>query len=176
MMDKLTSILQLAIEKEKARKAMYEEAAAQATNPLVKSTFESLAREEDKHAEFVQTYYDRQVASEAWPAPAEIGADYDFRDVIKEIFKQANEGIKAAGAKAEAELHDVYVAAIDAELESVHYYTDALNHATDPIARQFFSILVEQEKLHHKLLKDTQQYLEDPSAWYFEQEQWSVEG
>ena len=61
-------------------------------------------------------------------------------------------------------------------MESVHYYTDALNHATDPNARAFFEILVEAEKLHHKLLKDTQKYLDDPSAWYFEQEQWSVEG
>lgn len=175
-MDKLTDILKVAVEKEFARKEMYEAAAAQATNPLVKSTFAALAREEDKHAAFVQAYYDKQVASEAWPAPAEIGADYDFRDIIKAIFGQANAAIAATGAKPAAELSEVYDAAIAAELESVHYYTDALQHATDPTAREFFTVLVEQEKLHHKLLKDTQQYLDDPSAWYFQQEQWSVEG
>jgi rubrerythrin len=175
-MDKLTDILKVAVEKEILRKGMYEEAAAKATNPLVKSTFETLAREEDKHAEFVQTYYDKQVASEAWPAPSEVGADYDFRDVIKAIFSQANAAIAATGDKPAVELTEVYDAAIEAELESVHYYADALNHTNDPTAREFFSVLVEQEKLHHKLLKDTQQYLDDPSAWYFEQEQWSVEG
>ncbi|NPV45419.1 MAG: ferritin family protein [Armatimonadetes bacterium] len=175
-MEKLLEILKLAVEKEVVRKAMYEEAASKATNPLVKSTFETLAREEDKHAVFVQTYYDRQVANQGWPAPSEIGADEDFREVIKEIFKTASNQIKATGADAKAELSDVYDAAIAAELESVHFYTDALNHADDPNVRAFFEVLVEAEKLHHKLLKDTQKYLDDPSAWYFDQEQWTVEG
>ena len=44
-----------------------------------------------------QTYYDKQVASEAWPAPSEIGADYDFRDIITAIFSQANAAIAAMG-------------------------------------------------------------------------------
>jgi hypothetical protein len=51
-----------------------------------------------------------------------------------------------------------------------------MNHATDPNAKQFFGVLVEVEKMHAKLLAETQDYLDDTSKWFFDAEHWGVEG
>jgi rubrerythrin len=175
-MNDLLEILKLAKEKEMVRKAAYAEAAAAATNPLVKHTFAALAKEEDKHAGYVQAYYDKQVANEGWPAPAAMGVTDDFEAVIAEIFKAASAQIKATGAQPQAELTEAYEAAIAAEEESIAFYAGALDKASDPNARAFFQILVKMEKLHLRLVTDTQLYLDDPIMWNFEEEQWIVEG
>jgi len=175
-MDNVMDILRLAREKETVRQAAYEQAAAIATNPLIKATFSSLAGEEAKHARYVQVYYDKQVANEGWPAPEELGIDEDFAKVIEQIFHEANEAIKATAAEAKAELHEAYEAGIAAEQESVEFYSDALSQATDPNAIRFFTVLVKAEKLHYKLLSESQKFVDDPSFWFFEQEHWIVEG
>ena len=177
-MQDVLEILKLALDKEIVRKQAYDEAAKAATNPLVKNTFAALANEELKHELYIKTYYDKQVAEEGWPSPDEIGVedDEDFREVIREIFKNASEQIKATAAEAQAELTDVYNAGIAAERESVEFYSDAYERATDPNAKAFFEALVKAEKLHLKLLSDTLEFLDDTSMWFFEEEQWSVEG
>jgi rubrerythrin len=174
-MDDVREILKLAVDKERFRKAAYLEAAEKTTNALAKATFASLAAEEDKHERYLTSYYEKQVANEGWPAPAELGVEDDTMATVREIFKQATAQIGTAG-EASAELTAVYEAGIAAEGESVEYYSDALAHATDPNAKAFFDILVRAEKMHLKLLSDTFDYLNDSGKWYLDEEEWIVEG
>ena len=174
-MDDVLDILKLGVDKERMRKAAYEEAAAATHNALAKLTFAALAEQEAAHERYLKAYYDKQVAQEGWPAPSEIGVEDDMMDVVKTIFKQATAQIKEVGAKDEG-LTEVYDAGIAAESESVEFYQDAASKATDPNAQAFFGILVEAEKLHLKLLSDTQEFLDDTEQWFFNEENWIVEG
>jgi len=168
-------ILTLAVDKERMRKAAYEQAAAQTHHVLAKATFASLAEQEAAHERYLKVYYDKQVANEGWPAPEDIGVADDMMDVVKTVFKQATAQITQAGAKDEG-LTEVYNAGIAAESESVEFYKDAASKATDPNAKRFFETLVKAEKLHLKLLVDTQEFLDDTEKWYFDEENWIVEG
>ena len=174
-MDDVLDILKLAVDKERMRKAAYEQAAAATHHALARLTFASLAKQEAAHERYLKAYYGKQVAQEGWPAPGEMGVQDDMMEVVKEIFKQATAQIKEAGAKDEG-LTAVYDAGIAAESESVEFYTDALSRATEPNAQAFFETLVKAEKLHLKLLIDTQEFLDDTEKWFFDEENWIVEG
>lgn len=174
-MEKVLGILKLALERERIHQAAYLDAAAKTSNPLAQATFEALAKEEEKHAQYLKTYYDTQVTEAGWPAPGEIIEDEDTRAVVQEIFKYANQRIEQAGACNE-DLTGVYDAAIEAENESIHFYSDAVQHTNDENAKAFFAILLESEKQHVKLLSETQEFLNDTSKWFFDEEMWIVEG
>lgn len=174
-MEKVLQILKLALQKEHLRKAAYLEAAANTSNPLAKATFEALAKDEDKHESYLKAYYDKQVANEGWPPPGELVEDEDTTAVVQQIFKYANQMIDQAGACSE-DLTEVYNAALAAENESIHLYSDAIEHTDDPNAKAFFNILVEAEKRHRQILSETQEYLDDTEKWYFDEEQWIVTG
>jgi len=174
-MDDVRDILKLAVDKERMRKAAYAEAAEKTDNALAKATFASLATEEEKHERYLQVYYDKQMANEGWPAPEELGVEDDIMGTVREVFKQATAQIAQAGGLS-AELTAVYDAGIAAEAESVAFYADALKQATDPNARKFFEVLVRAEQMHLKLLSETQEFLDDTSKWFFDEENWIVEG
>lgn len=174
-MEKVLDILKLAVEKEHLRKDAYLEAAANTKNPLAKATFEALAKDEEKHAAYLKAYYDRQAANKGWPAHGEIVEDEDSMAVVQQIFKYANQMIDQAGATSE-DLTGVYDAAIAAENESIHLYSDAIAHTTDANAKAFFAMLVEAEKRHRQVLSETQEFLDDTSKWFFDEEMWIVEG
>lgn len=173
-MQRVLDILKLAIEKEHLRQAAYLEAAAATTNALARSTFEALAREEEKHAGYLRAFYDHQVSSAGWPEAGTIVEDEDSLAVAREIFKYANQQITHA-ASTEG-LSDIYEAAIAAEDESIHLYSDAVGHTDDPNVKAFFAALLEGERQHLKILSETQEYLDDPGKWYLDEEHWIVEG
>lgn len=174
-MDKVLKILELARDKERMRKQAYEEAAEATSNALAKNTFMALAEQEALHEQYLMKYYERQVANEGWPSPGELGVNEDNLAVVREIFKRATEQIQQAGACEEG-LTEVYDSAIAAEAESIEYYEDALKHASDPNARAFFQVLIDAEKMHLKLLSESQEYLDDSGRWYLDEEQWMVTG
>jgi rubrerythrin len=174
-MEKVLDILKLAIEKEHVRRDAYNEAAQSTQNPLAKATFEALAQDEDKHAQYLRAYYDSQSKNAGWPPVGDIVEDEGGLEAVKMIFKYANEQI-AQTAACDEDLGEVYEAAIAAETESVHLYRDALEHTTDQNARDFFALLVDVENRHLKLLSETQEFLNDTSKWFFDEEMWIVEG
>lgn len=174
-MEKVLEILKLAVEKEQVRHEAYAQAAKDTQNQLAKATFEALAADEEKHAGYLKTYYEKMVKNEGWPDASAMIADEDSLAVVREIFKVANAQIANAGCCEEG-LTEVYDAAIAAEGEAIHLYKDALEHTTDENARGFFQMLIEAEKRHEQLLSDTQEFLNDTSKWFFDEEMWIVEG
>jgi len=175
-MDDVLDILKLGREKESQRQAAYEDAARAASNPLAVNTFSALAKEEQKHARYLEAYYQKQVANEGWPPPAEMGVeDVGLAETVKQVIAAANAQIKDVALRHE-DLTDVYNAAMAAERESIQLYSDGLDKATDPNAKAFFTILVKAERWHLELLSNSQEYLDDTSMWNFEEEQWIVEG
>ncbi len=175
-MSELSEILQDAIKLEQDGEQYYEMAAEQAQNPLAKNTFSALAEQEQQHARIVEQYYDAVAGGGTRPAAASIREQgYSLMSTAREIFEKARADL-AGGTPAAEDLHDVYEHAMEMERRSIALYQGGAEQAADDEQRDLFDYLVEQERGHLKLLADGQQYLEDPEAWYFEQEQWTIEG
>ncbi len=175
-MAELSEILQDAIKLEQDGEQYYQMAAEKALNPLAKNTFKALAEQEQEHARLVEAYYDAVREGANRPSAETIGdQDYSLATTAREIFQKARAEL-AGGTPAAEDLHQLYEEAMAMERKSIALYQAGAEQAADEEQRQFFNYLVEQERGHLKLLADGQQYLEDPESWYFEQEQWSVEG
>jgi len=176
MADDVLVILQQAINKEEDRRAYYEDAAQRACNPLAQQTFEFLAREEGKHAAYVQAFYGRMLADGVWPDPSICEEECKIAaEEIRGIFTNAQANI-AGDVTCDTELAEAYNIAMQFERESITFYKGQLEAATDPNAKAFYEALVTAERMHLKLLSETEEYLSDTEKWYFDEEQWGVTG
>lgn len=176
MADDVLVILQQAINKEDDRRAYYEDAAQRACNPLAQQTFLFLAREEARHAEFVRAYYEKMEQEGEWPDPSMCDeACHIAAEDIRSIFAEAQAGIDG-DVTCDTEVADAYNIAMQFEREAISFFSEQLAAATDPNAKAFYEALVAAERMHLKLLAETDDYLNDTSKWHFDAEQWIVEG
>lgn len=176
MSDDVLIILQQAINKEEERKAYYDEAAQRVCNPLAQQTFEFLAKEEGKHAVYARRFYEKMQAAKGWPDFAECGDECKLAaEDIKAVFSAALAHIEG-DVVCDTELTRTYDLGMGFERESIEFYRSQLEGATDPNARLFYEALLKAERLHLQLLSRTQEYLDDTAQWYFNEEQWIVEG
>jgi rubrerythrin len=75
-----------------------------------------------------------------------------------------------------ARIQSLYDTAMEKERMSIALYEAQAQAATNDDEKSFFEFLVEQEKGHLTLLFNTQKYLDDPAHFFFDEEQWIVEG
>ena len=83
--------LELAIQTELDGKKFYEEARDNASNPLAKSVFTALAREELYHVEAIQHFHKQLKEKGEWPEQDSIKADLNFPGVVKTVFQEAKD-------------------------------------------------------------------------------------
>lgn len=176
MADDVLVILQQALTKEEDRRSYYEDAAQRAANPLAQQTFAFLAQEEDKHAEYIQQFYEQMKAGQGWPDASECSEECKLEAAqVKEIFTNAREAIDGE-VTSDTDLTDAYDLAMQGERDSIEFYKAQLAAASDPGAKLFYKALVDSERGHLQLLVKTQEFLDDTASWYFEEEQWGVTG
>lgn len=176
MADDVLVILQEAINKEEDRQAYYEDAAQRACNPLAQQTFAFLAKQEQGHAEYIRRYYDKMRAEQSWPDPALCGDACGLEaEDIKGIFANARAAIDGE-VTCSTDLSEAYQIAMQGERDSITFYKGRLEAATDANARAFYEALLAAERTHLQLLANTDEYLNAPDRWHFDQEQWIVEG
>lgn len=169
-------ILQQALNKEEDRKAYYEDAAQRTCNPLAQQTFTFLAGQEAKHAEYIKAYYEKMERDGIWPDPAMCDAECKLEaEEIRQVFTNARENIDGE-VTCETELADVYAIAMQGERDSITYYKEQLDAASEPNAKAFYEALLHAERLHLQLLAQTEDYLTDTEKWFFDEEQWGVTG
>jgi len=171
------AVLQEALTIEQTGEDFYRRGAETCNNPVAHETFIVLADVEKQHAAYFRAYYDAMSTSGAWPAasPVEL-AEHEVPAMAKAIFDQARCDAQDCDVVMCAELHQLYDSAMDKERQSIRLYETQAAEADNADQKTFFSYLVAQEKGHLELLANTQKYLDDPSHWFFEQEQWIVEG
>ena len=66
--------------------------------------------------------------------------------------------------------------AIDSEGEGATYYARLRDNVTDPREKAFFELLANIEHEHYVSLKDTEEYLRDPAAWFRRKERSGLDG
>ncbi len=176
-MHDLLGILHEALTIEQTGEDFYRRAAETCNNPVAHETFLALAEVEKQHASYFRAYYDSMAQTGQWPAasPVELTA-YEVPDMAKAIFDQARCDAEECDVVMCSELHQLYETAMDKERQSIALYQTQAAEAASADQKAFFEFLVGQEKGHLEILANTQKYLDDSSHWFFDQEQWIVEG
>ena len=176
MADDVLVILQEAMAKEEQRAEFYTEAAQKTCNSLAQATFNVLAGEEQKHKTYISRFYNGMVEKKAWPDMSACEGDcLLIHDAAKQVFGLLTEA-DVQDVSCETDLSQAYEVSMQAERESISLYKRLLDEATDDNAKSFYSVLLGAERGHLHLLSKTLEYLDDSEQWYFEEEQWIVEG
>jgi len=176
MADDVLVILQQAMAKEEQRAAFYTEAAQKTCNSLAQATFNILAGEEQKHKDYITRFYNGMMEKNQWPDMSECQGECILAaDAAKKIFRAIAQAT-VQDVTCETGLTDAYEVSMEAERESIALYKSLLADAHDANAKAFYTVLLNAERGHLQLLSKTLEYLDDSEQWFFEEEQWIVEG
>ena len=176
MADDVLVILREAMAKEEQRAQFYTEAAQRTCNSLAQATFNVLAGEEQKHKGYINRFYTGMVEKNVWPDMSACeGECLLIHDAAVQVFGLLTEAA-VQDVSCETDLTQAYEVSMQAERESITLYKRLLDEASDDNAKAFYSVLLKAERGHLALLSKTLEYLDDSEQWYFEEEQWIVEG
>jgi rubrerythrin len=154
--------LETALKNEKAERDFYIKQAEMTRNLFGKRLFERIAREEAGHMESIGKLHEQWKAAAKWPATLPLTVQgTEVRALIKEIKRQAaeipagtNDDIKAVRT------------ALDFEAKGRDFYAALRDLSEDKKEKDFFDLLSRIENDHLQSLKETEEFLVDPAAWY----------
>jgi rubrerythrin len=148
--------LREALKAERTGSVFYRTAAATTKDPLAKTVFEAMAKEEDAHFEFLRAQY-RSLAETGNFATGLTLGDQAHVDRDSAIFSPELRA-KIRGAHFEMSALNI---AVQLEVSSVNRYRELAAKATVPAAKKFFSELVEWEQDHCDSLLRQQKELDE---------------
>ena len=147
-------ILGIAIKKEIDAAQFYKKVGEHIPNPIVRSRFHSLAKDERVHRALLQTEFKRLTGeAKAPPLPK-----MDFPKEEKYDFRHFS-------------IEEALQFAIRAEREAQRLYTEAANSSTDPRGRRLLDYLVEFEKGHERQLRAEIDFYKKSPLWFEETEE-----
>jgi len=163
--------LQLAIQMEIDGKEYYQKMSQSSDNQLGRQLFQSLAAEEDVHRRKFEEIYQAISSKKAWPK-----TDFqpDGGKKLRTIFIRATEKI-GTNVKAPSTELDAIKTAIDTEVKSYELYKSRSQTATYDVERDFCETVAAEEREHHLILLDYQEYLTDPAGWFVTKEHPSLD-
>ncbi|MDP8224413.1 MAG: ferritin family protein [Candidatus Lernaella stagnicola] len=143
-------ILGLAIKKEADAARFYRHVADHIPNPIIKSRFLALAKDERQHKGLLLAEYKRLTGGDHAPTPPKDfpkDKNYDFgKFSIEQALKFA----------------------IAAERDAQKMYAAAAKGSTDPRGKQFLDYLVEFEKGHERQLRQELDFYKKAPLWFEE--------
>jgi len=160
--------IETAIQIEKDGLAFYTQAAQQVDDPTAKRMFQSLAKDEAAHLKLFEDVHERLGSEESWPSPEQVAAASpgEIGRLIPpspSIFPSGNEIRKA-------EVPERQLAAlkrgIQAEEDSIAFYSEQMSEVEDADGRAMYAYLVEQEKGHRTILQGEYDYLTNTGFWF----------
>ncbi|MCK9229098.1 MAG: ferritin family protein [Syntrophales bacterium] len=154
--------LDTALKNEMAEREFYLANAERTGNPLGKAMFKEIADDELDHYERLLKLQETWENERKWP------------ETIPLTVKKTNVGNILAGMMEKVKTmppgnDDDRAAlrkAIDFEAKGVEFYRGLRDMVQDPRERAFFDLLASIEEEHYVSLKETEEYLIDPAAWY----------
>jgi rubrerythrin len=164
--------LEVALNNEQREREFYLKNAKRSKNPLGKAMFKQIADEELEHYERLKQLHEKWEKEENWPETVPLKVkDTIVKDILKDTVKKGEK--MPPGDVDDLEAIET---AIDFEAEGAVYYARLRDKVTDPKEKQFFNLLADMEHEHFVSLKDTQEFLTDPAAWYQKTEHTSLDG
>jgi rubrerythrin len=159
--------IETAIQIEKDGLAFYTEASKQTDDPNGKRMFQTLARDEAAHLRLFEDTRQALLEKGTWLSPEEVAAISPGEFDRPPIFPTGDE-IKAAEIP-ERELVALQ-RGIQAEKDSIAFYSQQMEKTEYPDARAMYAYLIEQEEGHHTILQGEYDYLTRTGFWFDFQE------
>ncbi len=164
--------LEVALNNEKSERGFYLKHAKRTKNPLGKAMFRQIADEELEHYERLKQLHEKWEQEENWPETVPLKVkDTIVKDIFKDMVKKAERM-----PPGDADDLEAIQTAIEFEAEGAIYYANLRDKVTDPKEKQFFNLLADMEHEHFVSLKDTEEFLTNPAAWYQKMEHTSLDG
>ena len=171
--DSSVKMLATALEKEEQGRDFYGDAVSRCSNELGKEMFRILMAEEGIHIKRIKELYTSLQGGQGWTDQwkEHQGEVEDLQKLFAE--RMAKLGPKVTSAASDIEALDI---GIEMEQGAIKFYEDHLAKASDPLERDFVTLMVQEERGHYAALKDMKHYLEQPEAWFQEHERSTLDG
>ncbi|GAB6268263.1 hypothetical protein DS62_00550 [Smithella sp. SC_K08D17] len=171
-MNKRMNALKFALENEQKERDFYLVNARRTKNMAGKNMFKQIADEEKEHYEVLKKLHEQWEKKKKWPATVPLKVK---KSLAGSILKSLSEK-KAARIKGNEDDLKAIRTAIDFEARGVALYTKLEHGSTDPKEKDFFNLLAGIERQHFLSLRDTEEFLTDPAAWYQNAEKTTMDG
>ncbi len=164
--------LEVALNNEQREREFYLKHAKRTSNPLGKAMFQQIADEELEHYERLKELHAKWDKEETWPETIPLKVNETIvKDILKDIVDKVDK--MPPGDKDDLE---AIRTAIAFEAEGAIYYARMRDKVTTPKEKDFFNLLADMEHEHFVSLKDTEELLSDPEAWYQKTEKPHLDG
>jgi len=164
--------LEVALNNEMREREFYLKNAKRSKNPLGKAMFQQIGDDELEHYERLKQLHQKWNQQEKWPGTVPLKVkDTIVKDILVDFLKKVDKT-----AKADADDLQAVRTAIDFEAKGAKYYAQLRDDVSDPKEKQFFDLLSRIENEHYLSLKDTEEYLTDPTSWYRKMEHHTLDG
>lgn len=160
-MEERLKALEIAMDREEAARTFYLEASKKVTHPFAQEMFSSFAKDEERHYRTVQKIYARLKEERAWPKLiTSIGDAVITRAVAPQLepLTMSTEDLNVS--------RKIVKLGMEREEQSIEFYHQLAEQATDPFENRFFIALEHEERGHYLTLWDYREYLEDPAGWH----------
>ena len=156
----INDAIKTAIQMEKDGYAFYKKAAAQTTNELGRTVFESLAADELVHLDTFQKMFQGKINAIEWENLVKSNTKYG--DVS--IFPKDIKSMKNANPNSDE--MDALRMGMDSEKEAIDYYTSVMNTTSDAGIKKILREIIDQEKNHYLILQQEFSHLSSTGLWY----------
>jgi rubrerythrin len=164
--------LEVALNNEMREREFYLKNAKRTKNSLGKAMFQQIADDELEHYERLKELHQKWNKQEKWPETVPLKVKNTIvKDILVGFIKKVDES-----RKGDADDLEAVRTAIDFEAKGAKYYAQVRDDVSDPKEKQFFDLLSRIENEHYLSLKDTEEYLLDPTSWYRKMEHHTLDG
>lgn len=163
-MKEMDEYLQAALKFEEDGYQFYTKISKETNQPLAKRLFESLAIQENEHAKRIMEIYESlqsggEVKSSSRPA-------FSLEPEVKKIFYELDKDKKAMPL----DNIEGYRLAMEMEKKGYNMYKEFAEKVENKREREFFRLLMEEEKEHLSSLDNVYRFLTGTEEWYAEEE------
>ncbi|NLU10267.1 MAG: ferritin family protein [Tepidanaerobacter acetatoxydans] len=160
----MEDFLKTALKFEENGYQFYTKISEEIKQPLAKRLFESLAIQEKDHAERIKEIYNNmQDGSNVEPTAR---PKYSLEPEVKKIFYELDKEKK----KIPLDNIEGYKLAMEMEKKGYNMYKEFTEKSKDKREKEFFRLLMEEEKEHLTSLDNVYRFLTGTEDWYAEEE------
>ncbi len=159
-MEERLSMIEKAMEAEKQAHEFYSQAAQKVTNPSGKKMLTELAEFELSHYRNLKSLFESLKEEGKWIAYSGTTFSGDVGEK-----KSAEPPPEAAKQEVSQEASAILQQAISDEEKAQEYYREAAEKVNDPLGKQMFEKLAEEEKLHARILQDQLYSMTNKGVW-----------
>lgn len=160
-----------AVRFEESGREFFIKAADTSKNPMAREIFTNLAYEELKHIKRIKEVFDALVSNGKFPEQLPKSENLPW----KNIFRDALNKFKDLVNPKMLELDSIKLG-LDFESKGYKMYDDLAKKAANPLEKEFFETLRDEEEGHYLAIENLKKFIENPVDWYGELEHHIFEG